>query len=81
MAWLNETSAYVGLHKRDQAAVALSTLSQSDTYSIMTYSRRQSEIRGAKMLTPSPAPSNRRKRSMDSAPRCNKKIKTDAFSQ
>jgi hypothetical protein len=47
----------------------------------MTYSRRQSEIRGAKMLTPSPAPSNRRKRSMDSAPRCNKKIKTDAFSQ
>ncbi|XP_063915783.1 poly(A)-specific ribonuclease PARN-like isoform X2 [Zophobas morio] len=65
VAWINETSAYVGLFKREQAAVALSTLSQSDTYSIMTYSRRQAQLEDG----PSPAPVNRRKRTLDNTPR------------
>ncbi|RZB38999.1 poly(A)-specific ribonuclease PARN [Asbolus verrucosus] len=69
VAWINETSAYVGLYKREQAAVALSTLSQSDTYSIMTYSRRQSQLSGIKTPLASPAPTNRKKRYVENTTR------------
>lgn len=54
--WINNTSAYVGLYQRDQAAVALSTLSQSDSYSIMTYSKRQAQLLGLKIVPVSPHP-------------------------
>ncbi|XP_967921.3 poly(A)-specific ribonuclease PARN [Tribolium castaneum] len=77
VSWINETSAYVGLHKRDQAAVALSTLSQSDTYSIVPFIKRQSQLAGLKTPMASPAPSNRRKRTIENTFKCNKKLKTD----
>ncbi|KAJ8923107.1 hypothetical protein NQ315_001660 [Exocentrus adspersus] len=59
VSWLDDTSAYVGLYKRDQAAIALSTLSQSDTYSIMTFARRQALLMGTQ--TPFASPIKKRK--------------------
>lgn len=54
ISWINTTSAYIGLYRRDQAAVALSTLSQSDTYSIMTFSKRQQELMALETVAVSP---------------------------
>lgn len=34
----------MGLQRKDQSAIVLRTLSQSDTYSIMTYSKRQAQL-------------------------------------
>ncbi|XP_067005906.1 poly(A)-specific ribonuclease PARN [Anabrus simplex] len=41
VAWINDTSAYVGLHRRDQAGVVLRTLTQSDTYTVIPYVKYQ----------------------------------------
>nr|XP_023028571.1 poly(A)-specific ribonuclease PARN-like [Leptinotarsa decemlineata] len=46
VSWIDDTSAYVGLAKRDQAALAFKTLSQSDSYSIMLYDRRRAILSG-----------------------------------
>ncbi|KAJ8936371.1 hypothetical protein NQ314_012390 [Rhamnusium bicolor] len=63
ISWLDDTSAYVGLYKKDQAAIALSTLSQSDTYSIMTYTKRQVALAGITTPLRSPLPMKKRKSS------------------
>ncbi|GJQ72312.1 hypothetical protein Trydic_g3401 [Trypoxylus dichotomus] len=62
IAWINDTSAYIGLINKQQAAVALSTLSQSDTYTITTYAKRQAQLAGLPSITRSPII---RKRSSD----------------
>ncbi|XP_069690990.1 poly(A)-specific ribonuclease PARN-like isoform X2 [Periplaneta americana] len=41
IAWLSDTSAYVALHHRDQANLVQKTLTQSDTYTVMTYAAHQ----------------------------------------
>lgn len=41
IAWLSNTSAYVALYHRDQASLVQKTLTQSDTYSVMTYTEHQ----------------------------------------
>lgn len=41
IAWLSNTSAYVALYHRDQASVVQKTLTQSDTYVVMTYAAHQ----------------------------------------
>lgn len=76
MAWISETSAYVGLSKREQAAVALKTLSQSDTYSIMTFAKRQAIQAGLQAILPSPV---KRRLSPCDGPRQTKRRKTDSF--
>lgn len=41
IAWLSNTSAYVALYRRDQASLVQKTLTQSDTYVVMTYAAYQ----------------------------------------
>lgn len=41
IAWLSDTSAYVSLENRDQAKLVLRTLTQSDTYRVISYKRHQ----------------------------------------
>lgn len=41
ICWLNDTSAYVALQKKDQTTIALSTLSQSDKFQVMSYAQHQ----------------------------------------
>lgn len=41
IAWLSNTSAYVALYRREQASLVLKTLTQSDTYIVMTYAAHQ----------------------------------------
>ncbi|KAG5879707.1 hypothetical protein JTB14_008533 [Gonioctena quinquepunctata] len=77
VSWINETSAYVGLYKRDQAALALSTLSQSDTYSIMPYVKRQALLAG--ISTPLSSPRVSKRKSSSEAPLSCKRRKTDSF--
>lgn len=80
IGWINSTSAYVGLYRREQAAVALSTLSQSDTYSIMTYSKRQAQLLGLKTIPMSPVP--KAKRALETPMATNsKKRKTSSLSK
>lgn len=75
VSWISETSAYIGLFKKDQAAVALKTLSQSDTYSIMTYAKRQAQLAGLRTILPSPI----KKRRSNEGPPQTKRRKTDSF--
>lgn len=46
VAWIDDYSAYVGLQKEGQTAVALRTLSQSDTYKVTSYASRQAQLEG-----------------------------------
>ncbi|GLV46142.1 hypothetical protein CBL_10787 [Carabus blaptoides fortunei] len=69
VAWLTDTSAYVGQHKRDQAALALSTLSQSDTYKVISYTRHQSMLKTNLPVAPSPAARKKREPEMVTGPR------------
>lgn len=62
VAWIDDQSAYVGLHKPEQMAVALKTLSQSDTYKIMTYSKRQDMLQEASEKNQTPMKVNKLKR-------------------
>ncbi|KAJ8957351.1 hypothetical protein NQ318_004830 [Aromia moschata] len=78
ISWLDDSSAYISLYKKDQAAIALSTLSQSDTYSIMTFARRQAILAGIRTPLPSPIMSKKRK-SSDGPPPSSKKRRTDSF--
>ncbi|KAF7278366.1 hypothetical protein GWI33_008498 [Rhynchophorus ferrugineus] len=75
IAWISEVSAFVGLMKKDQAAVALKTLSQSDTYSIMTFAKHQAISAGLRPIAPSPL--KKRKSNEGQVP--NKKRRTDSF--
>ncbi|KAK7862589.1 hypothetical protein R5R35_004199 [Gryllus longicercus] len=45
VSWLTEASAYVGLHRRDQAQLVLNTLTQSDTYSVERYTEHVKRIK------------------------------------
>lgn len=65
VAWINDHSAYVGLQKREQTAIALSTLSQSDTYTVISYAKRQAQLAGQTFPSSSPLPSSKRKRSLE----------------
>lgn len=69
IGWINNTSAYVGLYRRDQAAVALSTLSQSDTYRIMTYSKRKGQLLNLKTVPEAPKSNATEKRRSSSLPK------------
>nr|CAH7723024.1 unnamed protein product [Callosobruchus chinensis] len=46
VSWLDESSAYVALYKRDQAATAFNALSNGESYKIMTYAKRKAVQRG-----------------------------------
>ncbi|PSN44566.1 Poly(A)-specific ribonuclease PARN [Blattella germanica] len=46
IGWINETSAYVALYKRDQAGLVKKTLTQSDSYTVMTYAAHQRLLAG-----------------------------------
>ncbi|XP_018572032.1 poly(A)-specific ribonuclease PARN isoform X2 [Anoplophora glabripennis] len=76
VSWLDETSAYVSLYERDQAAMALSTLSQGEAYTMTTFARRQATLLGIKTPLPSPVPKKRR--SVEGQPAA-KRRKTDSF--
>ncbi|CAH0564741.1 unnamed protein product [Brassicogethes aeneus] len=52
ISWIDETSAYVSLNKKEQSGVALNTLSQSDTYSIMTYRARRAMLESKTNVAP-----------------------------
>lgn len=79
IGWLDNTSAYVGLLKRDNTAVAYSTLSQSDTYTILSYARRQAQLQGLSHgVNKSPTP-RMNKRSLESNQPCGKKRRTNSF--
>lgn len=54
MAWIDDQSAYVGLQKKEQTRLALRTLSQSETYSVMSYAKRQVQLAGFKSQSRSP---------------------------
>lgn len=75
IAWLSEASAFVALHKKDQAAVALKTLSQGDTYSIMTFAKRQALLAGLRTIAPSPI---KRRKSIEGSLQT-KRRKTNSF--
>nr|CAI5860607.1 unnamed protein product [Callosobruchus analis] len=45
VSWIDETSAYVTLHKKEQAATVLNTLSKAESYKIMTYAKRKALLR------------------------------------
>lgn len=77
IGWINGTSAYVGLYKREQAAVALSTLSQSDRYTITTYARKQAQLAGLKTVAMSPRP----RKSSENMPQPCKKRRTGSFGE
>ncbi|XP_049826457.1 poly(A)-specific ribonuclease PARN isoform X2 [Aethina tumida] len=53
VSWLDDTSAYVSLQKKDQAALVLKTLSQNDSYSIIPFNMRKEMLESS--------PSRRRK--------------------
>ncbi|CAG9817861.1 unnamed protein product [Phaedon cochleariae] len=78
VSWIDETSAYVGLNKRDQAAIALNTLSQSDTIAITTYAKRQAFLSGTKTPLSSPLGTRKRRKSSEGPP-SSKKRRTDSF--
>lgn len=74
VSWINSTSAYVSLHKRDQFGLILSKLvKRNSPYTLMTYKRRQAQLLlcadnggGAQTqmsMQASPVPSGRNKRS------------------
>ncbi|KAF2898114.1 hypothetical protein ILUMI_08056 [Ignelater luminosus] len=65
VAWINDHSAYVGLQKKEQTAIALSTLSQSDTYTVISYAKRQAQLAGQTFPSSSPLFSSKRKRSFE----------------
>lgn len=46
IAWIDDQSAYIALQRRDQMPIVLSTLSQSETYKIMSYAQRQAQLAG-----------------------------------
>jgi len=80
VAWIDDRSAYVGLQRRDQTALALSTLSQSDTYTVTPYAKRQAQLAGHNLLT-SPLVLPRRKRSVDGLSTITKKRRTNSFGE
>lgn len=79
VAWIDDQSAYVGLFKRDQVAIALSTLSQSDTYKVMTYKKRQTFLEGVCAINKSPVV--RKRKSMESMNSAVKKRRTNSFGE
>lgn len=46
VSWINDQSAYIALQKEGQTAVALRTLSQSETYTVTSYANRQAQLDG-----------------------------------
>ena len=54
IAWIDDHSAYVALQSKDQISIVLSTLSQSDTYTIMSYKNRQAQLAGDIISTSTP---------------------------
>lgn len=79
VAWVDDQSAYVGLYKRDQVAVALSTLSQSDTYKVTTYKKRQAFLEGVRAINKSPVA--RKRKSLESMNAAIKKRRTNSFGE
>ncbi|KAK5641654.1 hypothetical protein RI129_010201 [Pyrocoelia pectoralis] len=73
VAWINDHSAFVALQRRDQISIVLSTLSQSETYTIMSYSQRQAQLAADIITTPSPC---QRKRAANNINSSIKKRKT-----
>lgn len=79
VSWIDDSSAFVSLHRRDQAAIALSTLSQSDTYSIMTYAKRKAILEGHSLLPKSPT--LKKRFSSEQAYPVTKRRKTGSFGE
>ncbi|KAG5319117.1 PARN ribonuclease, partial [Acromyrmex heyeri] len=47
ISWLSDTSAYVGLYRRDQAGVAMTSLSKETVYKIQTYTEYQATLQAS----------------------------------
>jgi len=47
ISWLSDTSAYVGLYRRDQAGIALKSLSKETVYKIQTYTEHQATLQAS----------------------------------
>ncbi|XP_050502128.1 poly(A)-specific ribonuclease PARN isoform X3 [Diabrotica virgifera virgifera] len=81
VSWLDETSAYVALHKRDEAKMCYTTLKSGDGYIIKTFAERKMllENRFGHMqpkVVSSPIPSKKRKSSDSPVPKNQKREKT-----
>ncbi|XP_060523091.1 poly(A)-specific ribonuclease PARN-like [Cylas formicarius] len=74
VAWLSETSAYVGLFKKEHAPFVLQTLSKGDVFTITTFARRQSQLAGIKIPCLSPL---KTRKSSEPPGACRKRCKTD----
>lgn len=78
VSWIDDHSAFISLQKKDQISIALSTLSQSDTYSIMTYAQHHSKLTGENNVSASSSnSSSHKKRSADNSHAAPKKRKTN----
>lgn len=44
VSWLSDTSAYVGLYRRDQAGAAMASLSTGTVYKIQKYAKHQATL-------------------------------------
>ncbi|CAG9830689.1 unnamed protein product [Diabrotica balteata] len=78
VSWLDETSAYVALHKRDEAKICYTTLKSGDGYIIKTFAERKMQLNGSKppKAISSPIPSKKRKSSESPVPKNQKREKT-----
>ena len=47
MSWLNDTSAYIGLHRRDQVNTVMKALGKTNTYKIQKYADYQASLGAA----------------------------------
>ncbi|KYN27188.1 Poly(A)-specific ribonuclease PARN [Trachymyrmex cornetzi] len=47
ISWLSDTSAYVGLYRRDQAGIAMTSLSKETVYKIQTYTEHQATLQAS----------------------------------
>ncbi|CAD1472657.1 unnamed protein product, partial [Heterotrigona itama] len=44
ISWLNDTSAYIGLHRRDQVNIVMKALGKTNTYNIQKYADYQASL-------------------------------------
>ncbi|XP_056647832.1 poly(A)-specific ribonuclease PARN-like [Diorhabda sublineata] len=74
VSWLDDTSAYIGLYKKDQAKICYKTLKGGTGYTIQTFENRKKQLSDSKLppITSLPITSKKRKSSESPAPK-NKK--------
>lgn len=80
VSWIDETSAYIALYKKDQAKMAYTTLRNGDGYSLKTFAARQVQLSVENGLRiTSPTPSKKRKSSDSPAHVKSKRVDNSAM--